>query len=90
MIRSFFSAASSIFSKVEDTANTVGAGIDMANSYVENRKIKFNHYDKHRCAVDLAKDLEDLASELDEDENLKAQYTQCLKLFEKPTKATTE
>ena len=83
MIRSFFSAATAIFTKVEDTANTLGSGIDMANSYVENRKIKFQHYDQQRCAVDLAKDLEDLASELDDDENLKTQYEECLKLFTK-------
>lgn len=82
MWRSFFGALTAIFTKVEDTANTLGSGIDMANSYVENRRIKFQHYDKQRCAVDLAKDLEELAEELDQDENLKTQYEACLKLFD--------
>lgn len=82
MIRSFFSAVTAIFNKVEDTANTLGSTIDMANSYVENRKIKFQHYDQQRCAVDLAKDLEELTAELEEDENLEERYEECMKLFD--------
>lgn len=81
MFRSIFNAIAAIFNKVEDTANTIGSGIDIANKYVDNRKIKFQEFDKQQCALDLAKDLENLASELKDDEKLEEQYKECLKLF---------
>lgn len=81
MFRSIASAVTTTFNRVEDTANTVGAGIDLANGYVERRKVKFEVLDKQRVAMDLAKDLEEIAEELDQDEDLKNRYEECLALF---------